>query len=88
MYIIKNLGYIYIYGYFVIGYTGGSNPPSPLKQKIIELISQNKYITTLELAESLNRSRSAIAKQIAKLKEDGVIERIGPDKGGYWGIKK
>ncbi len=57
-------------------------------RKIIELISKNKYITTLELAESLNRSRSAIAKQIAKLKEEGVIERIGPDKGGYWGIKK
>ena len=64
------------------------NTTQKTTRKIIELISKNKYITTLELAESLNRSRSAIAKQIAKLKEEGVIERIGPDKGGYWGIKK
>ena len=70
--------------------TGGATQITTQKttQKIIKLISQNKYITTLELAESLNRSRSAIAKQIAKLKEESVIPRIGPDKGGYWEIKK
>ena len=57
-------------------------------QKIINLIVDNKYTTTIEMAELLNRSRSAIAKQIAKMKEEGVIKRIGPDKGGYWEILK
>jgi predicted HTH transcriptional regulator len=40
------------------------------------------------MAEFLNRSRSAIAKQIAKLKEESVTQRIGPDNGDYWEIKK
>ena len=28
----------------------------------------------------------AIAKQIAKLKEEGKLKRVGPDKGGYWEV--
>ena len=55
-------------------------------QKIIDLIEDNKYITTIEMAELLNRSRSAIAKQIAKLKEQNKLKRIGPDKGRYWQV--
>ena len=27
-------------------------------------------------------------KNIAKLKQKGLLERISPDKGGYWEIKK
>jgi len=38
------------------------------------------------MAQSLNRSRSAIAKQIAILKELNIIKRIGPDKGGHWEV--
>ena len=55
-------------------------------QKIIELIKVNREITTEEMAILLNRSRSAIAKQIAKLKKQNKLKRIGPDKGGYWEI--
>ncbi len=40
------------------------------------------------MSENLNRSRSAIAKQIAKMKEEGVVKRIGADKGGYWELLK
>ena len=36
------------------------------------------------MAYLLNMSRSAIAKQIASLKEENKLKRIGPDKGGYW----
>ncbi len=39
-------------------------------QKIINLMKENKYITTTEIAVLLNRSRSAIAKQIAKMKAE------------------
>lgn len=38
------------------------------------------------MAETLGVSRRAIAKQIATLKELGIIRRIGPDKGGHWEI--
>ena len=55
-------------------------------QEILNLIGDNRFITTSEMAYLLNRSRSAIAKQIAKLKEDNKLKRIGPDKGGHWEI--
>lgn len=54
--------------------------------KILELMKQNPAITTTELAQLLNISRRAIAKQIALLKEKGLIRRIGPDKGGHWEV--
>ncbi len=57
-------------------------------QEILNLIEDNRFITTSEMAYLLNRSRSAIAKQIAKLKDDNELKRIGPDKGGYWEIIK
>ncbi len=44
-------------------------------------------ITRAELAEAIGVSAKAIEKQIALLKKEGQLERIGPDKGGYWKIK-
>ena len=55
-------------------------------QEILKLMKENRFITTSEIAHLLNRSRSAIAKQIAKLKENNQLRRIGPDKGGHWEI--
>ena len=45
---------------------------------------KNPSITIAELVSELGMSRSGISKQIAKLKADGVIEREGSDKKGYW----
>jgi len=36
----------------------------------------------------LGISRRAIAKTIAKLQQKGLLQRIGPDKGGHWQILK
>ena len=36
------------------------------------------------MANHIGISRRSITKQITKLKKEGVVERIGPDKGGYW----
>ena len=52
----------------------------------MELIKQNNYITTNEMANILGISRRAVALQIANLKEQNKIKRIGPDKGGHWEI--
>ncbi len=57
-------------------------------QKILELIGEDRYITTNSMAEKLNISRRAVAKQIAILKENNYLKRIGPAKGGYWKIIK
>jgi len=50
------------------------------------LIKNNARITIKELAGQLNLSTRAIEKNIAKLKTDGIIERIGADKGGRWKV--
>ena len=55
---------------------------------VVELMSAKPRITIPEIAEKLSRSERAIFLQINKLKEDGIIRRVGPDKGGYWEVLK
>jgi ATP-dependent DNA helicase RecG len=38
------------------------------------------------MAKKLNISTRAVEKQIAKLKKEAKIRRVGPDRGGYWEI--
>lgn len=56
--------------------------------KIINLIKNNTKITYSELAKEVNIAEKNIYKNILKLKEKGIIRRIGPDKGGHWEIVK
>jgi ATP-dependent DNA helicase RecG len=55
-------------------------------QKIIDMIIDNSQITINELSNKLNISATAVETNIAKLKAKNMLERIGPDKGGYWKI--
>lgn len=57
-------------------------------EKIVELISRDKDITTTHIASILNISRKNIAKHIKRLQEEGIIHRVGPDFGGHWEIVK
>ncbi|GHV71378.1 transcriptional regulator [Bacteroidia bacterium] len=56
--------------------------------KIIETIKNNPRTTIMELSGILSISRVSIMNNINKLKKKGIIERIGPDKGGYWQINR
>ena len=38
------------------------------------------------MADLLEISRRAVAKQISQLQARGLIRRVGPDKGGHWEI--
>jgi|SRR5690554_2498954 len=58
------------------------------QQKILEQIEQDSYITTRKMAEAVGISQRKIKGNIQILKEKGLLERIGPAKGGYWKIKK
>ena len=48
----------------------------------------NSTVTIPELSKKLDISTTAIENNLVKLKELGIIMRIGPDKGGYWEIIK
>lgn len=68
---------------------GESSPKSSPKteDKIMDMISQDNTVTTEQMAEALNISKRAILKQISKLKEQGLLQRVGGAKGGHWLIK-
>ncbi|MFN0119547.1 MAG: ATP-binding protein, partial [Blastocatellia bacterium] len=54
--------------------------------KILELMRRNPEITIAELALQMGIGDRAIRKQITKLKQQNLLERIGPDKGGHWKV--
>ena len=55
-------------------------------QKIIDLVREDPYISTSKMAEIIGIDRRNIARNIKKLQDQGVIRRVGPDKGGFWEI--
>jgi len=55
--------------------------------KIIEYIKENPRITRNELADKLNITPDGVKYNLKKLINNDIIERIGPDNGGYWNIK-
>jgi ATP-dependent DNA helicase RecG len=57
------------------------------QQKMLKSMAKNQYVTRDELVRIVGISLSKIKENISKLKSKGLIERVGPDKGGYWKIK-
>jgi ATP-dependent DNA helicase RecG len=55
---------------------------------IVDLMTKAPEITIPEIAEKLSRSERAIELQINKLKDELVIGRVGPAKGGHWEVLK
>jgi len=53
---------------------------------ILVLLRENSELSIDGLAAKLNRARSSIIEQVAKLKQAGKLRRIGPDKGGHWEV--
>lgn len=58
------------------------------RDAILDMISQNARITSTQMAEGLGINRSAVSKHLKKLQADGIIRRVGPDKGGHWEVIK
>lgn len=56
------------------------------QRSILNGITQNPAITTKKLSEVVGISLSKIKENISKLKRNGLLERIGSDKNGYWQI--
>ena len=54
----------------------------------MEYIQDNPKITIPELADKINKTTRTIEMAISKLKNEGRLKRIGPDKGGYWQVIK
>ncbi len=56
------------------------------RNAILDMIIRNAKVTSTQMAESLGINRSAVSKHLKKMQDDGIIKRVGPDKGGHWEI--
>lgn len=55
---------------------------------IIDILRNNPYTTYDEMAMTLDVDRSTITRNIAALKDMGILIRMGEDKNGYWKLNK
>ena len=67
--------------------TKGREKPQKSREKIVALLSEDGKLSAVALAKKIGISAKSVEKHLANLKADGIIERIGPAKGGYWKVK-
>ena len=68
--------------------SGAPSFPEPQRAPIFILgeIRNNPNITKKQLQEKLGLGKSTVDLGIKALRENGIIERIGSNKTGYWKI--
>ena len=57
------------------------------EKSILLEIKNNPKITIVELARLIGKTEIGVKWNIKKLKQKGLLQRIGPAKGGYWKVK-
>jgi predicted HTH transcriptional regulator len=55
--------------------------------KILAIIGSDMKATARHIAGMLGLSSRAVEMQLAKLKQDGRLKRVGPKKGGHWEVR-
>ena len=58
------------------------------QRQILALVDENPRVSKKRMAECIGISTTAIDKNITMLKNKGYLQRIGPDRGGYWEVLK
>lgn len=53
-------------------------------EKIIQIIKENSQISAKDIGVILSLTSRAVEMQLSRLKAEGKIKRVGPDKGGRW----
>ena len=56
------------------------------QRKIISIILNDPYVTQLKLSIALGISLVHVNKNMKRLRNLGLIRRVGPDKGGHWEV--
>lgn len=54
------------------------------RERILGAIRSDPRVTTAELSRATGLTAKGIEWNLRKLKEAGLLRRIGPDKGGHW----
>ena len=56
------------------------------QKKILNMIKENSCITQNEIASKLNIARETVNRNMKKLQQEKIIQRLGADKNGSWKI--
>jgi predicted HTH transcriptional regulator len=60
---------------------------SEMQAKIIELMKDNPKVSAKTIAERVGITARNVQTHIQSLKAAGLVERVGPAKGGHWVVK-
>lgn len=60
---------------------------SEKQKKIILILKEDPYCTIKEISDKLNVNHSTVERNIKKLRENGIVERVGARKDGKWIVK-
>jgi ATP-dependent DNA helicase RecG len=52
--------------------------------KATVLLKTHPKYSAKRLADTIGITEKGVEKQLAKLKAEGLLKRVGPDKGGEW----
>ena len=67
--------------------TEGSEIGIGSSEKILEIIRKDPTSSARDIASQLQISSRAVEKHLAVLRQKGIIYRIGPARGGSWGLR-
>jgi len=57
------------------------------QQAILKCMQDNPAVAAKEISELIGISLRKTEENIKKLREHGLIERIGPARGGHWDVR-
>lgn len=80
----------------ISGQSAGQTPEENIQKELLKLSLDEKTVLKVlqtspqiivrYIAQQLDFSRSAVSRLMRKLKDKGIIERIGSNRKGYWKI--
>ncbi len=57
-------------------------------EKILTEICRNRDVTIAELSQLVGVTTRSVERNLKKLQKSGLLERIGPAKGGHWVVRE
>lgn len=62
--------------------------PNKSEINVLDLLLKSPNITASAIATEIGLTDRAVRKILSSLKEQGLIERIGSNKSGYWKVNQ
>lgn len=57
-----------------------------LQNRMIQELMRDHALTKEQLASLTGKSRATISRQLAKLRDGGILRRVGSKRSGHWEI--